>query len=161
MHVSQILLKNFKRFHDLTVSDIPETAKLVLIVGPNGCGKSSVFDALHHWARLNTGLGVNGDEKYFKKSQENAFNWHDSVTVNFHGNSKPHKGCLYLRTAYRNDPDFSTNNFQRPGIPTDEVRVQRLIENDATVSQNYQRLVYDSLNALFAEGNPSAHQYPR
>ncbi|PSR56145.1 chromosome segregation protein SMC [Adhaeribacter arboris] len=45
MKVSKIELVNFKRFTDLTISDIPETAKLVLLIGSNGSGKSSLFDA--------------------------------------------------------------------------------------------------------------------
>ena len=39
-------LQNFKRFYDLTIDNIPETTKLVLLVGANGSGKSSLFDAL-------------------------------------------------------------------------------------------------------------------
>ena len=47
MKIKSIKLKNFKRFTDLTIKEIPETAKLVVMIGPNGCGKSSVFDALN------------------------------------------------------------------------------------------------------------------
>ena len=46
MKIEWIKLKNFKRFTDLTIEGLPETAKLVVMIGPNGCGKSSVFDAL-------------------------------------------------------------------------------------------------------------------
>lgn len=45
MRIKKIELKHFKRFTDLTISDIPETSKLVLIIGSNGSGKSSLFDA--------------------------------------------------------------------------------------------------------------------
>ena len=46
MKIKSIKLKDFKRFTDLTIEGLPETAKLVVMIGPNGCGKSSVFDAL-------------------------------------------------------------------------------------------------------------------
>ena len=46
MKIKSIKLKNFKRFTDLTIEGLPETAKLVVMIGPNGCGKSSVFEGL-------------------------------------------------------------------------------------------------------------------
>ena len=45
MKIKSLQLKNFKRFTDLTLQDIPENAKLVLLIGSNGSGKSCVFDA--------------------------------------------------------------------------------------------------------------------
>ena len=45
MHITRVELKNFKRFTDLTIDGIPNDAKLVLLIGSNGSGKSSVFDA--------------------------------------------------------------------------------------------------------------------
>ena len=47
MKIKSIHLKDFKRFTDLKIEEIPETAKLVVMIGPNGCGKSSVFDAIN------------------------------------------------------------------------------------------------------------------
>ena len=47
MKIDSIHLQNFKRFTDLKIQNIPTTAKLVVLLGPNGYGKSSVFDALH------------------------------------------------------------------------------------------------------------------
>ena len=46
MKIKSIKLEDFKRFTDLTIEGLPETAKLVVMIGPNGCGKSSVFDGL-------------------------------------------------------------------------------------------------------------------
>ncbi len=45
MRIKKVVIKNFKRFTDLTISDIPESSKLVLLIGSNGSGKSCVFDA--------------------------------------------------------------------------------------------------------------------
>ena len=43
MRIATAHMQNLKRFTDLQITDIPESAKLVVLVGPNGCGKSSVF----------------------------------------------------------------------------------------------------------------------
>ncbi len=44
MKIKSVQLKNFKRFTDLSIENIPEQAKLVLLIGANGSGKSSLFD---------------------------------------------------------------------------------------------------------------------
>lgn len=38
MKIRKIHLEEFKRFTDLTIKNIPQEAKLVVLVGPNGCG---------------------------------------------------------------------------------------------------------------------------
>ncbi len=44
MQLSKIKIAGFKSFVDPTVMDLP--SKLVAIVGPNGCGKSNIIDAV-------------------------------------------------------------------------------------------------------------------
>ena len=51
MKIREIRLRNFKRFTDTTIGDVPHEARLVVMVGPNGCGKSSVIDAAYVWHR--------------------------------------------------------------------------------------------------------------
>ena len=48
MRIRKLHLKNFKRFTDLTIDNIPDEAKLVLLIGSNGSGKSSIFDAFNY-----------------------------------------------------------------------------------------------------------------
>lgn len=153
MRIASIRLRNFKRFTDTLIHCIPETAKLVVVVGPNGCGKSSLFDALLHWYRSRTGFGINTDELYYRKSKEAPFGWDQSVQVVLAGNAAPRRGCLYIRSAYRNDPDFSISNINRPNAPSEVIRLGRVIENDQTVSENYQRLVYETMAAVYDTGN--------
>jgi AAA15 family ATPase/GTPase len=45
MKINALRLQNFKRFTELRIEQIPEDSKLVLIIGSNGSGKSSIFDA--------------------------------------------------------------------------------------------------------------------
>jgi AAA15 family ATPase/GTPase len=85
MRISQISFKNFKRFTDLEIAEISHSAKLVLLVGPNGCGKSSVLDGLHHWNRAQSGQGYGGDDAYFKKDPKNPRSWKELVSVVCHG----------------------------------------------------------------------------
>lgn len=50
MNVTRLRLENFKRFTDLTIdlSPFAGAPKLVLLIGANGSGKSSVFDAFEY-----------------------------------------------------------------------------------------------------------------
>ncbi len=70
MRIKKIVLKNFKRFTDLTISEIPNESRLVLIIGSNGSGKSSLFDAFD-WLSKGPFKGVpyGGDDglNYYRK----------------------------------------------------------------------------------------------
>jgi len=149
MRVKSVHLKNFKRFTDLRIDRIPKSAKVVVVVGPAGCGKSSLFDAFIQWYRMNTGFGPVGDELYYRKDQ--AQPWH--VEVKTYGDTSPRRGSLYVRTAYRNDPDFLVSGLSRPQAPTESIRFNRLIDNDQVVSENYQRLVYETTAAVYDPAN--------
>ena len=70
MKVASVHLQNFKRFTDLRINSIPATATLVVLVGPNGCGKSSLFDAFIRWHRQSAGMSYSGDGEYYNKSHE-------------------------------------------------------------------------------------------
>lgn len=153
MRVKSIHLKNFKRFTDLLIHGIPETARLVVVVGPAGCGKSSLFDAFLLWYRQKVGLGFQTDELYFRKDPQEDFRWDQSVSVSLHGDVSPRRGCLYVRTAYRNEPDFSITGLNRPPVPSETLRINRFIDNDRTVSENYQRLVYDTTASVYDSAN--------
>lgn len=153
MRVKSIRMKSFKRFTDLQISGIPESAKIVLIVGPNGSGKSSLFDAFIHWYRRHAGWGIDHDHTYYQKGDEPGFNWQDSVIVETHSGQQPKKDSLYVRTAYRNDADFAVGGVNRLNSPAEEFRINRSIQNDQTVSQNYQRLVYETISGVYNPEN--------
>ena len=46
MRIKSVRLTNYKRFASLTLTNILESTRLVVLLGPNGCGKSSVFGGI-------------------------------------------------------------------------------------------------------------------
>ena len=83
MKIKEIHLEKFKRFTDLTIKNIPEQTKLVVLVGPNGCGKSSLFDAFKTWHRLN-GYNNGTDNAYCKKDAEDPRESYQLVNIDFY-----------------------------------------------------------------------------
>ena len=141
MRLKKAVVTDFKRFTNLTI-EVPETARLIVLVGPNGCGKSSFFDALQTWQGRHSGRGTIRDEEYYDKAGTitTTRNPSDRVMVEFHERAElseeQYKKALYFRTAHRNDPDLNVEGLEQIGDPLDHVRIQRTIDNDAAVVQN-------------------------
>ena len=158
MKIRNIRLTNFKRFTDTTITDIPATARLVFLVGPNGCGKSSLIDAVHVWYRHHVRRG-NWDETYHLKQIPGVGgSWNKSVNVVFHdpqpATADQHQKAVYTRTAYRNDPEFRLSNLSRVAPAVKEDRINRLIDNDQAVSLNYRRLVSQGFEEVYEHAQP-------
>lgn len=155
MKISQIKLKDFKRFSDLTIDNIPATAKVVIVVGPNGSGKSSLFDSFLHWYRYKFHNSFQRGDYYSKQGAAALLD--NSVQILFHDLPDQRrellKGKFYFRTAYRNDADFTVSSLQQQNDPTDNIRFGNFIQNDAVVQENYQRLVSLTLKGVYDEAN--------
>lgn len=158
MKISKIHIQHFKRFTNLTIEGIPATAKLVVMVGSNGCGKTSLFEAFNHWY-LSKGFGTYSDKDYNIKKEEgllfNDYNWNNFIVTDviFHESERINtqndiQGKFYFRSAYRNEPDFSISNFHKQQDPKFSYKLN-LMSTDITVSENYQRLVSSAISSLF------------
>lgn len=152
MRITSLRLRNFKRFSDLSIKDIPESARLVVVVGPNGSGKSSLFDALIHWHRIGF-FGLDADLSYFRKNATEPHDWNQTVDVTLAHGAVAKRDGLYIRTAYRNDPDFSTDHLGRLPVPSEALRIARSIQNDQTVAENYQRLILETMSGVYDTAN--------
>ena len=147
MKIKSIKLTNFKRFTDLTIEGLPETAKLVVMIGPNGCGKSSVFDALH-LSRIVKGelTKVPFDSYYIKAdpSQLRAADLND-IDIRFYPATPETpdlwRKCVHVRSAYRHD--LNNRNISFPHAPAidQQPRFVRLTQNDPAIAINYGRLL--------------------
>lgn len=161
MKIKKIVLNKFKRFSDLTISEIPETVKLIILVGPNGCGKTSLFEALNHWYHLYGGFGIGAQKDYIeKKTEETAMsdNWfQNKVKIEFYSTEQLDnihtRGKFYFRSAYRNEPDFSVSSLNKQPDPTQNIKLATLMQNDQTVSENYQRLIAQTLAGVYDTDN--------
>ena len=77
---------DYKRFHDLTIDLGDNPKRIIALVGPNGCGKSSVFDAMIFVAKAFIGrFGENrGDRDYHYHSLKQAPGYnHQNIQITF------------------------------------------------------------------------------
>lgn len=157
MKIKAIHTENYKRFTNLTINNIPSTAKLVVLLGPNGCGKSSLFDAFKTWHLLK-GYGNGSNNDYCKKVSTEERQSHDLVNIDFHSDITTMKQdqfhqTFYFRTAYRNSPEITIRSLERVASPLDKVDNKTMIQNDATINENYQRLMSETISQLFNVAN--------
>lgn len=157
MKIKKIHIEQFKRFTDLTISGIPETAKLVVLVGPNGCGKSSLFDAFKVWHR-NKGYNYGTNNDYCKKDLTEQRQSYQLVNINFHNSIADYsrekfRETFYFRTAYRNSPEIKLTSLSKVSSPLEESDGKMMIQNDETVNDNYQRLMSKTISGLYDASN--------
>ncbi len=83
MKITKLELKNFKRFDDLTIdlTSLVEPAKLVLLIGANGSGKSSVFDAFENFNAQSKFGGWHPDNFYYRKKKEDNFSIKATIPI--------------------------------------------------------------------------------
>ena len=163
MKLKSIKMKGFKRFTDLTIQNIPETAKLVVLVGPNGCGKTSVFEAFNQWYRYYGWSFFAHDTLYLKKesvrnnSNKEIFVPGGVIDIDFYDfnmteNQSEIQGKFYFRSAYRNEPDFSISALSHMGKPFEQSQ-ENLIQTEAKISEDYQRLAAKTMSELYSIKN--------
>ena len=150
MKIKRVHFKKFKRFTDLVITNIPSSAKLVVMVGSNGSGKSSVFDGFRLWHGQQDGRGFGYDRDYYHKiGTEETGPWPQKVEIEFYSDlpadEQSKKKIFYFRSAYRNQSDFTVDNLRRMGSDLDGPKIAKMIDNDAIVADNYQRLVSRSV----------------
>ena len=155
MRIKSVRLQNYKRFTKLAIVDVPATARLVVLVGPNGTGKSSVFDSFLLKAGAAVGnYGLSGGrEQYYEKvgRSQNSHEIARRVAIEFHGPMEGQvdlKSAFQVRSAYRNEPDFRIQQLRAARAEEAGPRLERIIDVDASVSQNYERMTWKGMQDL-------------
>lgn len=162
MKIKKITIKDFRRFTDLTIEGLAPQVKLVVLLGRNGSGKSSLFDAFSEAAVYAKHKGYDWDIAYHSKDGiliENAIKGWPNLHCEFHDSAviypvhEYRPKDFYFRTAYRFDSTAQSQGLQKlPPVLDDSHDPRKMINLDTRVADNYQRLVSNSLGALFEPG---------
>lgn len=124
MRIKKIELKNFKRFTDLTISEIPESAKLVLLIGSNGSGKSCLFESFDWLSKGQLkafpNYGANTVKEYYRKFELQEM----IVYVQFHNEA-------YIGKKDTNIYNESEVNLANKFIGRSSIRIVPRITNKA------------------------------
>ncbi len=162
MKIKRVEIEYIKRFTHLCVEDIPQSARLVVLVGPNGSGKTSFFEALNYYYQ-NYGYSQIGDRSYFvkeknKTGEQNVTRGVVSISLYDRSENKVNardeiKKSFYFRGAYRNEPDFTVSSMQQQVEPGGRIRLPKLDLNENFVSSNYMKMVSDTVSEIYNEKN--------
>lgn len=158
MKISKVNIKDFKRFKDLTLDLGDKPAKIIALVGTNGCGKSSVLDAFIACGGDYSGQIGNGNipEIFYRTGNKWA---HKLISIEYLDD----EGNIIDNSKLYHDHDFYKNNrkiifsFRSPyryntSLNISEIRATDPIENnsdgascslnlDSKVENNYRRLL--------------------
>jgi len=157
MKLKIIKLRNFKRFDDLTINLGNNPKKIIALVGPNGCGKSSVFDAFEEKLKDYKSATQSEHASYFSKlwhsiipeNKSESYNKNDSILLTRDDDSNSFdKKSFYIRSAYRFTSKLKVDSIKvQPDIIEDRNRPYSCNALDYRMQANYERL----LSKLFHE----------
>ena len=155
MRIKTIRLENYKRFTKLAIQGIPVTARLVVLVGPNGTGKSSVFDSflLKAGAAVNN-LRLSGDAEQYYEIVAQSQSTHEvanRVHIEFHGANESDvnwRSAFKVRSAYRNESDFRVDQLRATTSEGASLQLARIIDPDVSVSRNYERMAWKRMQDI-------------
>ncbi len=147
MRLSEVHIRKYRRFVDLAVTGISPAARLIVLLGPNGVGKSAFLDALVTYGQYASRGAADWDDDYHARDRghdraQRRQNMQSAVQMSFHDQPQPNQNKLvYARSAYRIEASFSMSQLTQQPNPLQSPRSGRMINVDAAVSRNYQRLV--------------------
>jgi len=154
MKIKKIRLKNgYKRFYDLTI-DLGENPKrIIALVGPNGCGKSSVLDGLLFHCSAYQQIGNKGskDYNYHSMTQTPNFNYQNVIIELDQGafssirQQKQAIGKENTIFSFRSPYRYNSNLKVQESRATQEIRLNYYgasssSDIDDKMEENYRRL---------------------
>lgn len=151
MKIKQLQLKRFKRFDDLTIDLGHSPSRIVALVGPNGCGKSSIFDAFEEKLKNVKGADRNEQAWFFDKFafhpdeilRNAGYDRNQAISLTFDSDDKAVvKKTFHIRSAYRFTPSLNVQSISaQADILEDRRRPGSSVALDNRLQENYERLL--------------------
>lgn len=158
MKIKKIQMKDYKRFHNLTIDLGNEPKRIVALVGANGCGKSSIFDAMLYLDYAYNSFRGSKDYRYHSLKQDSNYDYR-KVNIQFDvGNFEEVRQKLIeigkantifsFRSAYRYNSNLKIEStVSIPEIELNQEGAMTASDLDNRMEQNYRR-IYSKLNQL-------------
>jgi predicted ATPase len=162
LKIKTLHLKNgYKRFHDLKIELGDKPKRIIALVGPNGCGKSSVLDGMlfHNNAYAVIGNKMGKDHTYHSMNQTPNFDY-QNVNIEFvEGNFSTVRDEKYkigkdktifsFRSPYRYNSNLKVNESKATtDIILNNYGATASSDLDDKMEENYRRLYIKYNNYL-------------
>ena len=165
MKIAKLTLKKFKRFDDLTINLGDNPARIVALVGPNGCGKSSVFDSFEEKQKDYKHAGRESAEFYSKSiftdgATAQPYARHQAIQIVLaDGTQNFTNKSFHIRSAYRFTSKLSVESITAmPDILADPSRPISSIALDSRLVENYQRMLGIAYGEFEKKGGQTGDQ---
>ena len=154
MKIKKIHLKNgYKRFYDLTIDLGDNPKRIIALVGPNGCGKSSVFDGMLFHSNAYQQIGNKGNKDFHFHSLNNIPNYdYQNVEIEFtdgeFGTIRQQRVAVGRENtifSFRSSYRYNSNLKVQQSKATSEIRLNNYgastsVDLDDKMEENYRRL---------------------
>ena len=155
MKITSVRLKNgYKRFHDLTINLGRDPSRFIALVGPNGCGKSSILDGLLFHQSAYEPVGSTGQMDQNFHSMRNAPNYdYRNIEIQFTNGTYlqvldkkradgKERTIFSFRSPYRYNSNVKvTETRSLDNIVTNSYGASTTVALDEKMETNYRRLL--------------------
>ncbi|TAJ79550.1 MAG: ATP-binding cassette domain-containing protein [Gallionellaceae bacterium] len=154
MKIKKIQFKNgYKRFFDLTIDLGNDPKRIIALVGPNGCGKSSVLDGMlfHHNAHGQIGNKGGKNHEYHSMNKNPGYDYQNVVIDFVEGSYQTimqqkqatgkSRTVFSFRSPYRYNSDLKVRQSRAtPEIWLNNYGASTSSDIDDKMEENYRRL---------------------